>query len=237
MIINIDTKGAEWYAVVWFAQDAVGIKEILNEVDQHAENQRTFNLPERRIAKIFVFRLIYGGSAWSYALDPDFNQISKSPKFWQKVIDRFYEKYSGIKKQHDKWMSEAVNTGRLIMPTGRIYTFKPFLKNGGLEWPRTCIVNYPVQGFANDLVTIARVSLFKRVNLMKHKDILFVSTVHDSVAIDTPERYVGEIVSIIREVFSDVPRNFSRLFGVEFNLPVRCEISIGPNMKELDKIQ
>ena len=62
MIINIDTKGAEWYAVVWFAQDAVGIKEILNEVDQHAENQRTFNLPERRIAKIFVFRLIYGGS-------------------------------------------------------------------------------------------------------------------------------------------------------------------------------
>src|SRR5687767_371525 len=100
--------------------------EILTGVDQHAVNQKTFGLPERRIAKIFVFRLIYGGSKWAYALDPDFNWISKDPRFWQGVIDKFYDKYNGIKKQHDTWVREAIRTGRLVMPTGRIYTFQPY---------------------------------------------------------------------------------------------------------------
>jgi DNA polymerase I-like protein with 3'-5' exonuclease and polymerase domains len=96
MLVNIDVRGLEWVTIVWFAQDVVGMREIITGVDQHGENQRAFGLPERRIAKIFVFRLIYGGSKWAYALDPDFNYISKSPDYWQKVIDKFYDKYPGI---------------------------------------------------------------------------------------------------------------------------------------------
>ena len=42
--------------VLWFSQDATGIAEYLNKVDQHTANQKHFGLPERRIAKIFVFR-------------------------------------------------------------------------------------------------------------------------------------------------------------------------------------
>ncbi len=44
----------------------------------HNFNQQKFNLPDRRIAKIFLFRLIYGGTEWSYAKDPDYNWISDS---------------------------------------------------------------------------------------------------------------------------------------------------------------
>jgi len=213
------------------------MQEIVNEVDQHTENQKRFGLPERRIAKIFVFRLIYGGSAWSYCFDPDFNWISKSPKYWQKIIDSFYAKYQGIKKQHDRWMSEAINTGRLVMPTGRVYIFKPYLKNGGLEWPRTCIINYPVQGLSADLVSIIRVSLFKRLSTLGDKDVLFISTVHDSIVIDVPESRVEGIGQVVSEVFAAAPGNFNRLFGVEFNLPLRFEMGIGPNLKDLKEYE
>jgi hypothetical protein len=51
------------------------------------------DLPSRLIAKTFVFRLIYGGSAFSYANDPEFTGVSSDPDFWQSVIDEFYTKY------------------------------------------------------------------------------------------------------------------------------------------------
>lgn len=241
MLVNIDAKGLEWVTVVWFAQDPVAMDEILRGIDQHAENQRTFGLPERRIAKIFVFRLIYGGSKWAYALDPDFNFISKDSGYWQGVIDRFYEKYKGIQRQHASWIREATTTGQLVMPTGRVFRFERYRnKRNELEWPRTQILNYPVQGTGHDIVTVARVSLFKRIKAHERLASLctFVSTVHDSIVLDVNLGQQSEdfrsLVEIIHNVFSDIPRNFARLFNVDLNLPIQCEISVGNNL--FDKV-
>ena len=88
---------------------------------------------------------MYGGSAYSYANDPDFTDVSRSEKFWQKVIDRFYEKYSGFYRWHQRIVQEAMTTGQLIMPTGRIYTYGPKRNfRGDLEAPETISKNYPV---------------------------------------------------------------------------------------------
>ena len=240
MLVNIDVKNLEWVTVVWFSQDPVGMVEIHKGVDQHSGNQQAFGLPDRTTAKIFVFRLIYGGSKWSYALDPNFNWISKDPKFWQGVIDKFYEKYKGIATQHAKWIREATTTGKLVMPTGRTYTFQRYQnKRGEWEWPRTQILNYPVQGTGHDLVTIARVSLWKRVHndpLLKHC-VLFVSTVHDSIVLDVDSTTpLQHLCNTINGVFNDVPINFRKLFGVEFNLPIRGEITVGPNLLDMKPI-
>jgi DNA polymerase I-like protein with 3'-5' exonuclease and polymerase domains len=244
LLVNIDVKGLEWVTVVWFAQDKVGMDEIVTGVDQHSVNQVTFGLPERRIAKIFVFRLIYGGSKWAYALDPDFNWISKSPKYWQEVIDKFYAKYKGIAAVHDLWVNTAVQTGKLVMPTGRVYEFQPFDDpKGGLKWPRTQILNYPVQGTGHDIVTIARVSLYKRIKALGDlaSRVLFVSTVHDSIVLDcnfdSRSELFTVLLSIIRGVFNDVPNNFQRLFDVEFNLPIVGEISVGSNLLDTTEVK
>lgn len=236
MLINIDVKGLEWVVINWFSQDPVGMAEINSGVDQHGINQQTFGLPERRIAKIFVFRLIYGGSKWSYALDPDFNWISKDPRYWQKVIDKFYDKYREISKQHSNWIREATTTGKLVMPTGRVYEFQRYQnKRGDWEWPRTQILNYPVQGLGHDIVTIARVSLWKRIkNAPDLKDrVQFVSTVHDSIVLDTHDELVRPIHQMVMGVFHDIPSNFRALFGVDLNLPIQAEISVGNNLLDL----
>lgn len=240
MLVNIDVKSLEWVTVVWFAQDPVGMDEILKGVDQHSVNQNVFGLPERRIAKIFVFRLIYGGSKWAYALDPDFNWISKDPKYWQKVIDKFYDKYQGIAKQHAAWVREATTTGKLVMPTGRVFQFDRYQnKRGEWEWPRTQILNYPVQGTGHDIVTIARVSLWKRVkNDDRLRDCVdFVSTVHDSIVLDVrPGTSIDHLQLVIRMVFDDIPSNFRALFGVELNLPIQGEIKVGNNLLDMKEI-
>ena len=241
MLINIDAKGLEWVTIVWLAQDPVGMDEIISGVDQHAVNQAAFGLPDRTTAKIFVFRLIYGGSKWAYCLDPAFNWISNNPEFWQDIIDKFYAKYKGIALVHKSWVKRAMETGELVMPTGRIYKFRPTRnKRGELEWPRTKILNYPVQGTGHDFVTVARVSLYKRIKAHDRfkNSVSFVSTVHDSIVLDIMENgdSLPLLVPIIRGVFHDINSNCNRLWGFDLNLPIGCDITYGPNLLDMQAI-
>lgn len=222
----------EWVVGAYLSQDKVAYQEIVDQVDQHSLNQKAFNLPTRLIAKTFVFRLMYGGSAYSYANDPDFASVSRSEKFWQKVIDAFYEKYQGLAQWHTSIVQQVTLTGQLVMPTGRIYKFTHDPKRG---WPETTIKNWPVQGLGADLMSIARVSFFKR---FKNADIngKLVNTVHDSIVVDIHPDEVQRCIRLFDAVFSDIPSNFRKLFGVEFNLPLRCECGVGFNMKQLEVV-
>lgn len=208
------------------------MREIWDGVDQHSLNMETFKLPSRLVAKKFVFRLIYGGTEYSYSVDPDFTDVSSSQKFWKKVIERFYEKYHGWDKWHIRLMQEATTTKKLVMPTGREYEYS--LDKYG-NWPRTIILNYPVQGLAADLMAIVRVAFYKRLKQLNLQAKL-IMTVHDSIVVDCPKEEVDIIVKLFYEVFEDAPKLFKAWFGKEFNLPLRCEVSVGPNMSDLEDV-
>lgn len=235
MLIQADAKQLEWVGATYLSQDPVAIKEIWSNADQHTDNQTRFGLPSRLIAKTFVFRLIYGGSAYSYANDPNFKDIGDE-SFWQDIIDQFYQKYVGLGQWHEQIVSTAKRDRQLVMPTGRIYPFKPEIKFGKEKWPRTQILNYPVQGLGADLMAIARVSLRNR--LKGKEGILLVNTIHDSIILDVNEEVVDykEVVKIVDSCFTDVPLNFKRMFGVEFNLPMRVECEFGKDLGNMTKI-
>lgn len=236
MILNGDAKALEWVVGTYLSKDKTAYEEIVNKVDQHSLNQKAFGLPSRLIAKKFVFRLMYGGSAYSYAHDPDFAEVSMNEKFWQKVIDAFYNKYTGFKDWHTKIIEEAMTTGKLVMPTGRVYTFDWKINyKGEKEAPQTIIKNYPVQGLGADIMSIARVSFMKR---FKNANIngYIINTVHDSIVCDIHASEIKRCSRIFNEVFNNIPYNFSKLFGVDFNLPLSVEVSYGDNQKELIEV-
>lgn len=236
MIVHVDAKQLEWVGAAFLSQDPVAMQEINDNEDMHAKNVERFKLPERRVAKFFLFRLIYGGTAYAYAYDPDFRHVSTSPKYWQTVIDEAYDKYKVLHQTHTTWEQTVIRTGRLVVCTGREYSWVPFRKpNGELKWPRTQILNYPVQGLGHDLMAIVRTLLFVRLRRAGLKSKL-VSTVHDSIDIDCPDNEVDVVVGIVNGCFVDAPARFVELFGVEFNLPLRCEIFIGMNLKNLVEV-
>jgi len=234
MLLQADAKALEWVCATYLSQDETAIKEIWNNVDQHTDNQNRFGLPSRLIAKTFVFRLIYGGSAYSYANDVNFTDVSKSESFWQNVIEEFYKKYSGLAKWHKDIVAQAQRDRQLTMPTGRIYNYEPEVKYGKVKWPRTKILNYPVQGLGADLMAIARVSLSNRIKDMKN--IKLINTVHDSIILDFDSKVWDNIsiVSLVDKCFTDVPTNFEKLFGTNFNLPMRVECQVGPNWGNME---
>lgn len=235
MLLQADAKQLEWIGATYLSQDKVAIDEIWNQVDQHADNQARFNLPSRSIAKTFVFRLIYGGSAYSYANDPNFKEIGNED-FWQSIIDQFYAKYQDLSKWHEQLLATVKRDRQLVMPTGRIYKFNSEIKYGREVFPRTKILNYPVQGLGADLMAIARVSL---ANRLKDKEgIKLVNTIHDSIFLDYDDKQHDtlELVKLVDTCFNDVPKNFKKLFGVDFNLPIRVECEVGKDWGNMEKI-
>lgn len=201
----------------------------------HSNNMQLFGLPSRLIAKIFMFRLMYGGTEYSYAQDPDFMEVSSSPKFWKKVIDTFYSKYTGFADWHKKIVQEVTLTGKLRIPgTGREFSFKQYPNRfGGIDWPITQIKNYPVQGTGADLMAIARLQVAKDWKLQQMKGVL-VSSVHDSIVADVPNDETEKACILMLNSFEKVPRVFEKAFGLPYDLPFKGEASYGPNLCDLE---
>lgn len=206
-------------------------------MDFHADNQKVFNLPSRLIAKKFLFRAIFKGSAYAYSVDNDFKHLG-GETYWQRVIDRFYNKYTGIAQYHIDLIKTASTQGFIESESGRIYEFLPIKRRGQWVLPENDIVNYPVQGFAGDLMKLARISASRR--LQPYSDRVFmINTVHDSLKFDmnTSLREAIEVGKIVKSSFQDIPANFKRIYGRDFLVPMDCDMHVGVNYSWMHKIK
>jgi DNA polymerase-1 len=217
--------------------DTVLSDEILRKVDIHETNRDRFRLgegkPGRLVAKVFKFRLIYGGSAWSYANDPEFSSVGYNERQWQGVIDEYYEKYKGLAKWHEQLPNIVRNAGGILeIPSGRFFDFSDHYKRFN-KWPLTKLKNYPVQGFGADLVKLARIECYKQLKASKIEALL-VQTIHDSLVVDTPSKNVDRAAHILQESIAKIPELCYNYYnGYKFSLPMTSEITIGMNKKDM----
>jgi DNA polymerase I-like protein with 3'-5' exonuclease and polymerase domains len=236
MLVACDASQLEWRVLLELAQDKVGISEILGKEDVHSKNQIAFSLPSRLIAKTFLFRTIYRGSGWAFANDPDFMHVSTDSRFWDSKNESFYSKYVDIDNTHQKWAERVIRGLPIDGPLGRSWTINMTRdKRENLKIPWTVLTNYPVQGTGADVMMFARIAAFNRI---KKLNIVadFVSTVHDSIVIDTHSKYVQPISEVFTEVFADLPSMFKKAFGYTWTVPLDCECKYGMNMKDMQKV-
>ena len=235
MLVQCDAAALEIRVAAFLSQDSVLIQEIRDGVDLHTDNQQRFGLPSRLIAKVLNFRILYGGNEFSFANDPDFTPISKSKEYWKGVVDEYYKKYKGIAAWHHRLIKEAVETNRVVSQTGREYRF---IKYNG-SYKDTQIKNYIVQGTGADLMALARVSFHNRLKKLNFPNCLLVNTVHDSIVVDCDERTtdIPLLVETMHQVFEDLPLNFKKLFGVEFNVPMAAECQVGSNWEDMKVVE
>lgn len=144
MLINADVKSLEVFVAADLSDDKVLKEELVNRLDLHSLNEERFKLPDRVTAKRFIFKLLYGATAYGYTMDSDFIGVGYSEKQWQRVIDEFYSKYTGIAKWHDAIIASAKRDGFLEIPSGRYYNYSATKTQYGWKWPLTKIKNYPV---------------------------------------------------------------------------------------------
>lgn len=239
MYVSADARALEWRLAIEFSGDPVGIDELEQGIDMHTANQKTFDLPSRLIAKIFLFRTIFRGTGYSFAMDPSFNHVSTDPDYWDEMNAKFYRKYAGLDKKHQEWCEEVWLTGKITVFTGRFWPIAPVLKwdrktkSNVSTLPMPVLTNKPIQGTGNDVMAINRVALYNRMQRNKIPGDL-VLTVHDSIVVDTPEP--EEVTKLMYEVFDDLPKNVKKLFNYDMKTKIPCEVKIGMNLKEMREV-
>lgn len=238
MILNFDVKGLEVVAACYLSKDATLKSELDAEIDIHTMNMNDLGLPNRGVAKTFQFRILYGGSVFHN--DPDFTSVSTSRRFWDRVIEKYYEKYHGIYKWHVDLIRTVNNTGMITNPTGRTFRFERIRNyKGELEYPATQIKNHPVQSLGADIMSLIRVDFYRKFKNAGISGII-VNSVHDSIVLDldgiNDVSAVDRTRDILYNVLTDFPHNFERIFGVPFDLKIHGEIEIGKNMYDMVKI-
>jgi len=233
-LVNVDVKSLENVVAADLSRDKVMMAEIIGKEDLHANNQKAFGLPSRLVAKVLVFRILYGGGAYSFAHDPDFAGTSTSVKYWERAIEAFYDKYKGVKDWHEKLIETAQREGKLEIFSGRVFPIVPLVNkwNGSMDWPITQIKNYPVQGGGADLVMLARLEANKR---LKESGVEYrlISTIHDSIVADCPDSSVEVVARILYNSIEAVPRICKQVFGYDFSLPLTSEVQVGMNKKDM----
>jgi DNA polymerase I-like protein with 3'-5' exonuclease and polymerase domains len=240
LILVIDLSQLEWRVAAWMAQDSVAMQEIFDGVDIHLDNAiKFFGDPKyRQDAKIMTFRLLYGGSAYAFWIDPKMPDFSKGR--WNEIVDGYNRKYRGITGWQERNIRQVPqNKGYLIGPLGRIWKIPQEEHKrypGTMIYKDTCVKNYPVQGVATaDIVPLSMVMLQDRMDLDPHK---FMSSnwfgqVHDSMLFDTIPSEVKRLAFTGITVFEELPARISDMWQVDFNLPLTGEAEAGRNYGDM----
>jgi hypothetical protein len=255
MLLKVDAAQLEWRVKVFFAQDSVGMKEIeemeAGKFDIHTDNQtRLLNLGEhpkgRTIAKNFIYQMIFqdvfgdqgmAAAGKGFAAKADFMHVfegsqKQRAEKWEAVAEAFFKKYAGIHRNSIELIRTACTTGSIVVPSGRFYKFSPEQKYGQLDWPRTKILNYPIQGFSADLVQIARLVLWEKIQGNQY--VLLINTVHDDIEADVdnnPEVVYNTCIAM-EEAFKEIPDRFKKMYGSVINVPMAGEVKYGVNLNE-----
>ena len=183
-----------------------------------------------------MFRTIFRGSGWSFANDPDFMHVSTDARFWDDIGVKFYKKYYGLDAKHKEWADLVSRGEALVTPFGREFLISNRNKAGEFFIPWTILTNYPVQGTAADIMTIARISFWKRFKKLGLKGKL-IQTVHDDIKTDVPEEEVQTVCKLFYSVFGDLQKNIKNIFGYEWEVPLACETKVGLNMYDMKEIK
>jgi DNA polymerase I-like protein with 3'-5' exonuclease and polymerase domains len=174
-IMEADFAQLEFRAAAFLSQDGVAIEEVSTGFDVHsytAEVITNAGQPtSRQDAKAHTFAPLYGATG--------FGRTPAEAAYYE----HFTEKYKGVAAWHSKLATEAIQTQKIVTPSGREFNFPDVVRNAsGRVSHFTQIKNYPVQSFATgDIVPAV---LLYIDDLLAYAKSCIVNTVHDSIVID-----------------------------------------------------
>ncbi len=174
---------------------------------------------QRRSAKAINFGLIYGMSAFGLG-----RQLGISRTLAQDYIDRYFERYPGVKAYMERTRAQAHDDGYVETLFGRrLYLPEINSKNvprkQGAE--RTAI-NAPMQGTAADIIKLAMISVADWLP-GSQLDALMIMQVHDELVFEVAAADVDQLIEGAGTRMAK---------AAELSVPLKVDVGVGKNWDE-----
>ena len=174
---------------------------------------------QRRSAKAINFGLIYGMSAFGLA-----NQIGVSRGEAQDYVERYFEKYPGVRRFMDQTRALADEKGYVeTIFARRLYL--PDLHAGNAMIRRAAqrtAINAPMQGSAADIIKHAMIDIHHWL-CQSDLDARMVLQVHDELVFEVSEADVDLLAEGVR---------FRMITAASLDVPLVVDVGVGNNWDE-----
>jgi len=173
----------------------------------------------RRSAKAVNFGIVYGISSFGLSENLDIS-VSKAKEF----IDKYLDKYPGIKDYMDNIISDAYDKGyvKTLMNRKRVIeelnSKNYMIKSQG----ERMALNAPIQGTSADIIKKAMIDIDREFKKLELK-VKMIIQVHDELVFDCPEEEIDVVINIIKNKMEDV---------YHLNVPLKVEIVKGKDWYE-----
>lgn len=179
----------------------------------------TVSKDDRRKAKAINFGLIYGMSAFGLA-----KQLGIGRNEAQEYVDRYFERYPGVKAYMDSTREQAKEQGFVETVFGRrLYLPEINSRNGQRrQYAERTAINAPMQGTAADIIKRAMIRvqewLGEQANSAK-----MIMQVHDELVFEIEEGKVEQAIKDIVDLMES---------AAELRVPLVAEAGVGNNWDE-----
>ncbi len=168
----------------------------------------------RSASKAVNFGIVYGISDFTLA-----KNISVSRAEAKAFIERYFERYPGVKRYMDGAVAEGREKGYVSTMMGR-RRYLPELSSPNYNlraFGERCAMNSPIQGTAADIIKLAMVAVAKALKEQGLKAKLILQ-VHDELIIEAPLDEVDAVKALLRDCMENV---------VSLKVPLKTDISTG----------
>jgi DNA polymerase-1 len=174
---------------------------------------------QRRLAKTINFGLIYGMSPFGLA-----RQLGIDRGSAQKYVERYFQRYPGVKRFMDETRARARETGYVETVYGR-RLYLPDIRSGNKntqQYAERSAINAPMQGTAADIIKRAMIAVDAWC-MREDVPARLIMQVHDELVLEVREDATEAVSAGIREHMVN---------AAELKVPLRVDIGTGANWDE-----
>ncbi|HNP87471.1 MAG TPA: DNA polymerase I [Kouleothrix sp.] len=231
MFIAADYSQVELRVLAHITQDPNLVQAFKEDQDIHAATAaQLFGVPieqvnknQRRIAKMTVFGVIYGISAFGLAARTDLSRTEA-----QQLIDALFARFPGLRDYIDSTLEEGRREGFVRSLFGR-RRYMPDLKVSGprRQAAEREAINAPIQATAADIMKIAMIRVDEALRQRQLATRMLLQ-VHDELIFEAPAGEVDTVVALVCEQMEH---------AYQFKqVPLKVDLEVGPNWEEMQEV-
>jgi DNA polymerase-1 len=228
VLLSADYSQIELRLMAHFSEDPLLLKAYRENVDIHTLTaSEVFGVPieamdkeTRNRAKAVNFGIVYGISPFGLA-----QQLNIEPSQARAYIDRYFERYSGVKTFIEQTLEKVRQTQSVRTLFGRVRPIPDIAsRNANMRgFSERTAINTPLQGTAADLIKLAMIRIARELREQKLRTRM-VLQVHDELVFDVPMEEVDEVRERVRRAMEQV---------IELKVPIIAHVAVGPNWRDL----
>ncbi|HIQ40133.1 MAG TPA: DNA polymerase I [Sulfurivirga caldicuralii] len=178
----------------------------------------------RRAAKTVNFGLIYGMSPFGLS-----KQLEISVNEAKAYIDKYFERYPGVKRYMDEIRAQAREQGYVETLAGR-RLYLPDIRSRNpqvRQYAERAAINAPLQGSAADIIKTAMIQVDATLRQGLPADALYgqvrmIMQVHDELVFEVPDTFTAE-----HEMVQRIKTLMEK--AMTLKVPLVADVGLGPN--------